>query len=279
MIDLNFSVREIIDKNYILDENLNNSFISGNKIRKLKGILSIEKQLTGLLTFGSPYSSHCLATAYFGMVLGIPVKLIVLTDNSVDTEDFPHLKMAKKMKADIEYCRIEDASSYIEKTKQKYPSFLWIPGGGHVLIAANQYEFLFDDLAKIYPEIFNKINSIILPLGTGTTALGVYKSIRKTGLDIKVIGVTVSRPAEKCKDILSDMDSNIDFTQFEIIDDYSGLYDLRTEATEIARLTFLRKTGVLVDPIYNAKSIECLYRYNLKNTLIINTGGMLNNFI
>lgn len=279
MINLNTNITEFSPNNRLLDENLNNSFISGNKIRKLKGILSGKNKLEGLLTFGSVYSSHCLATSYFGKMLGIPVKLIILTDEEVDINYYPHLKASQNLGADLIYCTNKSAFEFIEKIQKEYQSFYWIPGGGHTIEAAQEYEVLFESLFRQSTELRNSVKSVILPFGTGTTTLGIYKGLLKADCDIEVIGVSVSRDKATCKNALIELDGSLDYGNLKILDDYTGKYELRTKATEKARNKFFNETGILLDPIYNAKTIECFYRYKLKNTLIVNTGGMLNNLL
>jgi 1-aminocyclopropane-1-carboxylate deaminase/D-cysteine desulfhydrase-like pyridoxal-dependent ACC family enzyme len=279
MIKLNINIREISSNISLLDENLNNSFISGNKIRKLKGILSGIENLQGLLTYGTKYSSHCLATAYYGKLLNIPVKLIILSEKLVDENHYPHLKMAKQLGADLIYSTKKVAYQFIEEKQKEFYDFHWIPGGGHTLDAAKEYETLFENLFQKNVELRNKVKSVILPFGTGTTAFGIYKGLLNVNCNVEVIGVSVSRNKDTCEKTLIELDGKLDYGNLLIIDDYAGEYEKRTEATEAARNRFFKETGVLVDPIYNAKAIECFYRYNLKNTLIVNTGGMLNNFL
>lgn len=277
MISLSANLKSF-DDFLLLDENLNNSFISGNKIRKLKGILMGEKHL-GLLTFGSVYSSHCLATAYFGKLLNIPVKLIILSDDQIDKNQYPNLKMAKLLDAELLFCETKNAFKYIEKIKQEYNEFYWIPGGGHTLSAAKEYQILFEELFTKNDTLKKRVKSIILPFGTGTTAFGIYKGLINAQCDIKVIAVSVSRDKETCINAIKELEDKLDLTNLNIIDDYAGKYHLINKATTNGRNKFLKESGVLVDPIYNAKALECFYRYKLKDTLIVNTGGMLNNFL
>ncbi|MEX2483762.1 MAG: pyridoxal-phosphate dependent enzyme [Brumimicrobium sp.] len=278
MISLNANLKSF-NNFFLLDENLNNSFVSGNKVRKLKGILNEVKGINGLLTFGSVFSSHCLATAYYGKLLDLPVKLIVLSDEAVNIEDYPHLKLSQKLGADLLFCLTKDAHKYIDEKKQELNDYFWIPGGGHTLSAAKEYEILFEELFTKNDALKKRVKSIILPFGTGTTAFGIYKGLINAKCDIKVIGVSVSRNKEKCVNAIKDLDQKLDLSNLNIIDDYAGKYHLTNEATENARMIFFKESGVLVDPIYNAKSLECFYRYQIKDSLIVNTGGMLNNFL
>jgi 1-aminocyclopropane-1-carboxylate deaminase/D-cysteine desulfhydrase-like pyridoxal-dependent ACC family enzyme len=280
MIKLDYNLVRLENNCYLLDENRNNSFISGNKVRKLKGIISNVENPQGLLTFGSVYSSHCLATSYYGKLFEIPVVLIILTDDKVSVKEYPHLAMSKHLGASLLFCSTDSAHEFIKEKKQEFQNNYWIPGGGHTIQAAKEYEKLFSTLFKKNKELSERINNVVLPYGTGTTSLGIYNGLNSAGFShVKVTGISVSRDEERCRRALIDLEPNTDYSNLDIIDDYAGKYEGRTEATEKARIKFLKESGVLVDPIYNAKSVECFYRYKMENTLVVNTGGMLNNLL
>lgn len=280
MIKLDYHLVKLDNNCFLLDENRNNSFISGNKVRKLKGILNNVEKPKGLLTFGSVYSSHCLASSYYGKLLDIPVVLIILSDDKVTIKDYPHLTISESFGATILFCSKNSAYGFIEEKKQELENYYWVPGGGHSIHAANEYEELFVTLIEENQELGDKINNIILPYGTGTTSLGISNGIRRAGChQIRVIGISVSRNENSCREAIIELGSNADYSNLDIIDDYSGKYEARTDSTEKARLKFMKQTGILVDPIYNAKSIEFFYRRKMENTLIVNTGGMLNNLL
>lgn len=264
---------------YILDENLNNSFISGNKIRKIQGIIETqENNILGLLSFGSPYSSHILACAWWARKITIPFKGIVITDEPIETKDFPHLKMAENLNADLVFTTSKDADKTIDYWQKYLSNYLWIPGGAHTLEAANTYERLFDKLFR-KDNALQGIETIILPYGTGTTAYGIWKSVRKNNLDIKVIGVSVSRCKDKCYGAISSLEGIKDFPGLTIIDKFSGRYGEIDKKTIQYRWQFFGETGILPDPIYNARSVQYFYESKLEKTLVINTGGMLNNLL
>jgi 1-aminocyclopropane-1-carboxylate deaminase/D-cysteine desulfhydrase-like pyridoxal-dependent ACC family enzyme len=262
----------------ILDENLNNSFISGNKIRKIKAIVDTQQAINGILSIGSSYSSHILACAWWAKKLNIPFKGIIITDGKIQSEKYPHLKMAEKFGAGLVFTSNKDAYYTIDFWKQKLSNYLWIPGGAHTLEAANAYKVLFDKLFK-EDDVMEQIESIILPYGTGTTAYGIWKSVLKNNQRIKVIGVSVSRDKERCFEAISKLEGLNDFQGLMIDDRFSGKYGEMDDITEKFRWQFFLETGLLPDPVYNAKSIRYFYEEKLKNALIVNTGGMLNNLL
>ena len=264
--------------NYCLDENLNNSFISGNKLRKLQGILREVKNVKGILSFGSPFSSHLLACAYYGRKMGIPVTGIVITDQDANVLKYPHLNMAEKFGARLIFTPNDCAYEVIEKYKNELSDYLWIPGGGHTLEAAKAYEFFFEELFK-NETIWNQTDKIILPYGTGTTTYGIWKATRKHKKEIQVIGISVSRSKEKCIAAIEELEGLQEFPNLLIVDQFAGKYGHIDKETERYRWKFFEETGLLPDPVYNARAVHYLYGLNLNNALLVNTGGMLNNLL
>ena len=273
----NYVLKEI-GNNIILDENCINSFISGNKVRKVKGIMDGGGNTNGLITIGSKYSSHILACAYWACYSSISMIGIVITDKQINIKEYPHLLMAVKFNADLKYINNENAYEYIENIKNLNKNYLWIPGGGHHQKAARVYEDLF---MKIFRENDNArhCRTILIPFGTGTTTLGILNAVKKSGLDIEVIGVSVSRSKDRCLEALYEIQNEIPVEQLEIVDWFSGKYEERSNETENARWNFFYRSGILVDPIYNAKSIYTFHEKGLEKCLIVNTGGMLNNLL
>ena len=65
----------------------------------------------------------------------------------------------------------------------------------------------------------------------------------------------------------------------KIIDDYSGMYGKILEEDKGNQEKFFNDHQLLVDPIYNIRSVNYYYKNNLTNGMIVNTGGSANNFL
>lgn len=263
---------------FLLDESLNNNLVSGNKFRKLQGILSKTGKISGILSFGSPYSSHLLACAWWTKRMGIPFIGIVISDKEIVINDYPHLKMAKIFGASLSFTSNKEAYTDIENAKQKFSEYLWIPGGAHTIDAAKAYESYFDELF-MQEDCLNEIESIILPYGTGTTAYGVWKSVQNNNRSICIYGISVSRSKEKCYQAIHELEGKDQFDGLVISDQFAGQYGTLDKNTNKLRWDFFNETGILPDPVYNAKSVHYFYQSSLRNVLILNTGGMLNNLL
>jgi len=274
---VNYTLRRI-GNNWVLDESLNHNLVGGNKYRKLQYIIRDEASIAGILTFGSRYSSHLLASAFWARKLNVPMVGIVITDDRLDVSRYPHLNLAQKFGAQLQFTSNSEAFTFIEQMKQQYCQYLWIPGGAHTSSAADAYTDLFRTLLEENPDL-KQLDAIILPFGTGTTALGIVRAIRASQPNTTVVGVSVARSRERCLGSLREFDPDIDAANLRIEDYFAGKYDVRSDETEEARWRFFRDSGIMLDPIYNAKAACIYYRERMSNTLLVNTGGMLNNLL
>ncbi len=268
-----YSLHRIHSRLRLLDETLICNTAGGNKLRKLEYILA-GKTPQGIITMGSVYSSHCMATAYWGMRHNIPVHLIIISDEyGKDTvRQYPYLFLSYKMGATVNFTSNESAYDFIEDYKNNYHDFFWIPGGGHTKEGLNAYKELF---IKIFTDnkALRSIDWILLPYGTGTTALGIVSALHECKLDIRVIGISVSRTGERCLAAALEF-VNKDCIKNLVIDDrFAGKYGQKLENQNTYFTRFIRETGIAVDPIYNIRSIQYYYDENLANGLIVNTGG------
>jgi 1-aminocyclopropane-1-carboxylate deaminase/D-cysteine desulfhydrase-like pyridoxal-dependent ACC family enzyme len=267
-----------IDKTIIMDESLNASLCGGNKIRKLKYILQGKDDYPGYMTIGSKYSSHCLAVAFLGHQKSKKVRLLITEEYIEEIFKYPHLKLAKEFGAEIIFIGTSDLFNRIEIEQQDNKSLYWIAGGGHTLEGLNAYKDWFKDLVKKNTYIAD-YKHIILPFGTGTTALGIVSAIYELNLNIKVYGISVARSKDKC---LSESLKMVDEEALSILvisDEYAGKYGVISKKQEQIRLNFLKEYGIYPDPIYNVRVAQYLDENPLNSCIIINTGGHLNNLL
>ncbi len=267
----------MIQSNIIIDESLNSNFCGGNKIRKLRYIVDNKEEYDGFLTFGSKYSSHCLATAFIGFQKSKKVKLLIVNEDS-NISKYPHLKLAQDFGADINFIGTKNLYEKIEDQKKKNPNFFWIDGGGHTIEGLYSYRDWFNELVKSNV-LLKKFKNLILPFGTGTTALGIAQSIYDMKLDIKVYGISVSRDRSTC---ISESNKMVDKKVLELIEideSFAGKYGQIDLSQRNISLNFFKEYGIYPDPIYNIRVAQYLKNKPLKNCIVINTGGQLNSML
>ena len=260
-----------IDDIYILDESNNNGIFSGNKYRKLSYILkNFNKE--GILTFGSKFSNHCIAAAYYAKRLQTKIILLIILENKMDINKYPNIKLAKRLGAEIVCIKASEATLKIDYFKKEYPDYFWIPGGGHTREGMLSYYDLIKHIFNNNKELC-KIKWILLPYGTGTTALGILKAINELNKNIKVVGVSVSRNKKRCLKAALDFADKNELNNLQIIDKFSGKYGKLNDIDKKYQDRFFYEYGIYIDPIYNIRSIRYFYEMKLENGLIVNTGG------
>ena len=262
---------------FILDESLGGKIFEGNKFRKSKYLLnsSIKK---GVITMGSKYSNHSLATAHYCKLLKKKFVYLLVNKQKVSYKKYNNLRIIDNFDGEIIQIKTSDAKKKINFYKKKYKDYMWIPGGGSNKQALNQYFKLAKKIFSENKKKLSKIKVILLPWGTGTTAIGFLKAIEFLNLKINIIAVSVSRTKKNCVSEISKIFSLKGKKLIKIIDDYAGKYGKKLKNDRQLSKLFLKQYGVQIDPIYNSRSIRYFYKKKFDNCLIINTGGLANNF-
>lgn len=263
----------------ILDDSRNQPLCGGNKIRKLVRFLQ-GKDPKGLLAFGSRYSSLCLATAWWGARNGVPVRLLILDadETEVSRGDYPHLRLARELGADIVTVHPDRARERIDEEQDAAPTYTLVPGGAHCKEGLQAYEEWFSRVLSHHPELQER-DWIALPFGTGTTALGIAAAVQAAGVGIRVIGVSVARDRAACLDHVTGLVDSRALDRLEIDDRFAGQYGVMSPHHRELRMSFFRGTGILPDPIYNVRVAELVETEGFRNGIIVNTGGQWNNLL
>ena len=127
------------------------------------------------------------------------------------------------------------------------------------------------------------LDAVFLPCGTGTTQAGLIMGLY--GLEIDVFGLTVARPIERCKNVITNLlqktvdkpvEWNVNVLESPIP------YGETSESVLDTVKNVAQNDGLFLDPVYNAKSFwgmtEYLKNHHYDNVLYLNTGGTPNIF-
>lgn len=261
---------------HIKREDLINSFVSGNKFRKLKyNLLEAKTQNKDtLLTFGGAFSNHIAAVAYAGKDKGFKTIGIIRGDElRGKISENPTLQFAENCGMQFEFVsreeyRLKSENHFLEKLKMKFGDFYLIPEGGTNELAIKGCE-------EILTENDADFDFICCAVGTGGTISGIINSV----LDHqKVLGF----PSLK-GDFLQDEIRNFVETQnWELITGYHfGGYGKVSEELIAFINQFYAETKIPLDPIYTGKMVfgvidlisENYFPANSK-ILLIHTGGI-----
>lgn len=261
----------------VWDESSNSLVVGGNKIRKLSAILK-ETEPAGLLTYGSRYSSHCTAAAYWAAARGIPARLLVIDDDPVSAIDAPSVRFCSRLGAEVVPVASLNAKRVIAEERVRFKHYRWIEGGGHEVSGAEAYRLSFGALIERNPSLRSR-DWVALALGTGTTALGIAQAVADKNLNLTVFGVSVARTRERCVAALSEFGWDTAVNRIRVLEDFSGKYGKVIGDEALASEWMVSSTGLLPDPVYNVRVAQFLMRHNMSNGIIVNTGGQQNYYL
>lgn len=256
-------------------DDLIDPYISGNKWRKLKYILKdvAAKGKNHIVTFGGAYSNHLLATAAAAARNNLTATAFVRGEEVTN-------EMLTLCKLFGMHLIFVDRESYKNKT-QLYSSHFgddekayFINEGGASLEAIIGCAEIIDELTATYDHIF-------CAAGTGTTTAGLLKGINNHNLQTKLHVIPVLKGGEFIKDEIKSYESNLNNLILHT-DYHFGGYAKTTPNLITFIKEFTATTGMLIDPVYNAKMFYAINNLASKNyfekdakILAIHTGGLL----
>jgi 1-aminocyclopropane-1-carboxylate deaminase len=272
---------------WIKRDDLIDPYISGNKWRKLKYILSdaASKGKGHLVTFGGAYSNHLVATAAAAARSGLKATAFVRGE--------------KVMNEMLLICQLygmalifTDRESYKDKPAcyheyfGTHPDTYFIDEGGASAEAVK-------GCAEIITELPANLDHLFCAAGTGTTAAGLLKGIREAGLKTKLHVIPVLKGGEFIREAIRKYIPHTDSP--EKGNTFLGSDDLilHTEyhfggyaKTQPQLLQFIRQftssQGILIDPVYTAKMFFAIdhlaaqnYFHPAEKIVALHTGGLL----
>lgn len=242
--------------------------ISGNKWRKLSGILNRFEgdDINTIETYGGAYSNHLIATAAVSAHFNISCTGFVMGERP------------KILNAVLESCLTFGMKlvflNRVEYRKRKYEyrfsnGTLTIPEGGFCIDGTTGCKNIIEEISE------SKYNRIYVSCGTGTTYAGMHQALLNKD---KLVGVQVLKGKEYLK---GEIRETFNISNPNILDDYHfGGYG-RTSAALIQFVKeFRSETGIMLDPIYNAKTFYTIKelcnaeQLTNKSILAIHTGGL-----
>ena len=149
--------------------------------------------------------------------------------------------------------------------------------------AAYGYRDAANEILRQQETLGVRFDAVFLPCGTGTTLAGLLLGLKDT--DIDIYGITVARPVERCKIVITNLLQKIEDKSFEWNVNVLKSpipYGETSEAVLDTVEALAQNDGLFLDPVYNAKSFwgmtEYLKNHHYDNVLYINTGGTPNIF-
>lgn len=227
-------------------DDLIHPIISGNKWRKLSGILGHypSESFDTITTYGGAYSNHLLATAAACAIIGVRSVGVVRGERQEPLNAV--LKLCEIYGMDLQFT---DRTSFKDRkhTEGIQNKVLHIPEGG----AAEQGWFGCSEILAEQGKEVEFADQIWVSCGTGTTYAGMYRYLERHQQSNKLIGVQVLKGDGY---IARDVERLFGIGDARILDQYhhGGYAKTSDDLLDFAH-DFTKQTGVMLDPIYTVK--------------------------
>lgn len=286
---------------YMKRDDLIDFYFGGNKVRLYEYIISdvIKQKAEKLITFGSVHSNHVRVTAAVAAYFGLVCDIITIQDNNrVETLVDGNSLLMDFIGVKRYVCSSENAKEYIDNhlniQEMQGVNYYFVPGGGHTPIAAMAYSDIMNEILIQSESLNVNFDAVFLPTGTGTTQAGLVHGKDKFKFGGVIYGVTVARKPERCKkEVINMLNGLGKIGSHDKLYEESGINILENGGIEYGEVNsriinimkdLAKSDGILLDPIYNAKSFYAMIKYliennNYTNVLYLNTGGIPNIFI
>ncbi|NJN26048.1 MAG: 1-aminocyclopropane-1-carboxylate deaminase/D-cysteine desulfhydrase [Cyclobacteriaceae bacterium] len=273
----------IIDRSgvqlFIKREDLTDTYISGNKFRKLKYNLLNAKAggYTTLLTFGGAFSNHIHAVAYAGFKFGFKTIGIIRGEEVLPLN--PTLEDAAAFGMEFQYIsresyRHKKNPAFIDKLRDDLGAFYLIPEGGSNTLAVK-------GCAEILIGIEKDFDHICCACGTGGTIAGLIASMAGKK---KVWGFPALKNGAFLKNDIAALlhgYASEPYQNWDLVIDYHfGGYARYTYELVSFINRFKKAHKIQLDPIYTGKLMFGIYQLiangffvSGSKILAIHTGG------
>jgi 1-aminocyclopropane-1-carboxylate deaminase len=272
-------------KLFIKRDDLIHPFVSGNKWRKLKYIIShvLQQRFEGMLTFGGAYSNHLLATASAGEKFGIPT-IGIVRGEELKTTSNAMLVMCRELGMELHFISRSEYSLRNDKSYQgilneRFQGYYQIPEGG------SNYLGLIG-CQEIMRECEFDFDHVFVAQGTTTTSCGILSCLSPKSKLHVIPALKGFHAINEMKELMShsafDGDWIDDLLEQVIVhsDFHFGGYGKYTNELLNFLERFYAETKVPLDPIYTGKAMFAVMDYYMsspdqeENILFIHTGGL-----
>jgi D-cysteine desulfhydrase family pyridoxal phosphate-dependent enzyme len=286
-----------IDNLWIKRDDHTGFTFGGNKTRKLEFVLGDAKanKCDTLVTVGGVQSNHCRQTAAVAAVGGM--RCILLLGGEEPEEYTGNLLLDRILGAEMKFFPDESAFTLNRRIDAIMETLIdfgltpyAIPAGAAMPVGVVPYAVAMDELNKQFEEKDFMPDHIILAAGTGGTLAGMIIGVHMLGLDIDIVGITVSKSAD---DLTKEVKDLIDRTvktypeiesftpRINIDDSFIGKgYGVLEDGVVSSIEMFAKMEGIFLDPVYTGKAGLALIRMALAGdiksdspTLFYHTGG------
>lgn len=281
---------------YIKRDDLAGFGFAGNKARKLELIIAdaLARRSDVLVTGGGPGSNHCASAALAARVAGLECELVLYGESSIEVEVHPNLALASSSGAEIRFTGDPDRESVDRalgevaaelEAKGRKPYV--VPRGGASPLGAAGYVLAAGELGDQLDRAGARPSTVIVATGSCGTQAGLVAAAAARDHSWKVVGASVSRPVEECRQRVLDLArgcANLvgmaepTGDHVELVDARGPGFGLPSDGGSDAARLAARTEGLLLDATYTAKAFAVLVDLVTSGasgtTVFIHTGGL-----
>ncbi len=258
-------------------EDLNHSFVSGNKWWKLKYNLeeAIKLDHTTLLTFGGAYSNHIYATAAAANELGLKSIGIIRGEETLPLNHTLSFAVDQGMQLQYVYrelYRVKTEQHFINQLHEKFGNFYLIPEGGTNSLAVK-------GVTEFAKSLGDDFDYLCCAVGTGGTLAGLIQGVSEKK---KVLGFSVLKGGDFLKEEVKELLDSGTHDNWEIVTDYhfGGYGKVNSQLLKFIQ-RFNDKQQIQLEYVYTGKAISGVFDMINKNIfskgstiLFIHSGGV-----
>lgn len=264
--------------------------VAGNKARQLDALLADARQRGAdvLVTGGTLGSNFVQAAAAAAAWAGLRC-VLVLAGPAVPRTTHPNLAAATAWGAEVRFTGDPDRTAVdaaidaaaVELAASGATPYA-CPRGGASAVGATGYRTAVDELLA---QLDGAAPVVVVATGAGGTLAGLVAGVVATGRRLRVVGASVSRPADEVAARVLDLARQVadlrgeprpDEADVEVVDARGPGHGTASAEGDLAAATALRTAGIVLDPVYTAKALAALPGIALgAPALFWHTGGLL----
>jgi len=256
---------------WIKRDDLSADPLGGNKVRSLEFLLAAVRPGDRVVTVGSAGSTHALAVATYGRLLGGRV----LVGRWRQTMNPTAALVSTRIAAAAEQAPVfrSTVGAYAWGTLQRMRGAHWVAAGGSTPLGIlGHVNAGLELVGQIEAGALPSPKYVVVPLGTGGTAAGLALAFAIAGKDITVVGARVVprivgrrarvvRLARATARLIARRTGELpaavrDDAVRVVHDAYGGSYGAETPGARAAAQRLEAATGIRADASYSAKGVQ-----------------------